>query len=193
MSTATGRADAGSCCDDSTDARWGRLPGAEPPLRWWLPAAAFILASAVLTIVVVLLVRGPGPLDDPKPADQRDGLLLSGPMLPAQVSGVNFGGHPVVVLFERRPPSGTKFDAWRGQVAKDGVQLVVVVAVADADPVANLAAALRLPRPVDGGPPIGYAVVDASRTLRYSTLDPAYLDNAFEVNVITDAIRRARR
>lgn len=27
-----------SCCDDPRDADWGRLPGAEPPLRWWLPA-----------------------------------------------------------------------------------------------------------------------------------------------------------
>ncbi len=191
MSTATRRAETGTCCDAPADAEWGRLPGAEPPLRWWLPALMFTVASVVLTIVVVLLVRSPGPRDDPNPAYQRDGLLLSGPMLPAQVSGVNFGGHPVVVLFERQPPSGPKFNAWRAQVAHHGVQLVVVVT--GSDRAASLAAALRLPRPVDGGPPIGYAVVDSARTLRYSTLDPAYLDNAFEVNVITGAVRDAHQ
>jgi len=191
MSTATRRAETGTCCDDPSDAEWGRLPGAEPPLRWWLPALLFTVASVVLTIVAIPLVRSPGPRDDPRPAYQRDGLLLSGPRLPAQVAGVNFGGHPVVVLVERQPPSGPQFDAWRAQVGDDGVQLVVVVD--GSDRAVSLAGALRLPRPVDSGPPIGYAVVDSARTLRYSTLDPAYLQNAFEVDVITGAVRGARR
>lgn len=189
MSINTGRSEAGTCCDDQADVDWGRLPGAEPLLRWWVPMLVFGAAAVVLTLVVVLLVRDPGPRDDPDPAFQRDGLLLNGPTLPPQVAGVPFGGHPVVVLFDRRPPSGPEFDAWRAQVSNDGVELVV--AVAGTEPAARLADAVDIPRPVDGGPPVGYAVVDPARTVRYSTLDPAYQDNAFEVDVITGAVRAA--
>jgi len=191
MSTATRRAETGTCCDEPADADWGRLPGAEPPLRWWLPALVFAAAAVVLVLVVVLLVRDPGPRDDPDLAFQRDGLLLNGPTLPPQVGGVSFGERPVVVLFDRRPPSGPKFDGRRAQVSDDGVDLVV--AVAGTARAAQLADAVDIPRPVDGGPPVGYAVVDPARTVRYSTLDPAYLDNAFEVDVITDAVRDAQR
>ena len=104
---------------------------------------------------------------------------------------MSFGERPVVVLFDRRPPSGPEFDAWRAQVSDDGVELVV--AVAGTDRAAQLADAVDIPRPVDGGPPVGYAVVDPARTVRYSTLDPAYLDNAFEVDVITGSVRDAHR
>ena len=52
------------------------------------------------------------------------------------------------------------------------------------DPDGRLADAVALPTPVDGGPGIGYAVVDSQRQVRYSTLDPAYLVNAFEVTTI---------
>ncbi len=171
---------------DPADADWGRPPGAVPPLAWWLPAVVFAVAAAVLSLVVALVVRGPGPRDDPDPAYQRDGLLLDGPVLPEQVAGVRFGGRPVVVLFERQPPAGPGFEQWRSQVGDEGVELVV--AVAGSDRTARLAGAVRIPTPTDGGPPIGYAVVDPARQVRYSTLDPAYLDNAFEVDVITGAV-----
>jgi hypothetical protein len=110
MTTAVARADSASCCDDPQDARWGRLPGAEPPLQWWLPAAVAAAVAVVLMLVVVLVVRPPGPLDDPDPADQRDGLLLDGPVLPPDVGGVELGGRPVVVLFERDEPAGPAFE-----------------------------------------------------------------------------------
>lgn len=151
----------------------------------------FAVSAVVLTLVTALVVRPPGPRDDPHPADQRDGLLLDGPVLPASAAGVAFGDHPVVVLFERQPPAGPRFDAWRNRVTDGGVGLVV--AVAGTEQAARLAAAVRIPTPVDGGPPVGYAVVDPARTVRYSTLDPAYLDNAFEVDVITGAVRGAGR
>ena len=190
MTTAsTARAERGSCCDDPEDADWGRLPGAEPPLRWWIPAAVAALAGLVLTLVVVLVVRPPGPLDDPTAGDQRDGLLLDGPVLPARVRGVEFGGRPVVVLVDREGPSGPAFEQWRKAVADDGVELVVKVG-ADGD---ELADALGMPTPVDGGRPVGYAVVDPARTVRYATLDPVYPQNAFEVEVITGAVAGAGR
>ena len=189
MTTAAARAERGSCCDDPQDAEWGRLPGAEPPLRWWIPAAVAGLAALVLTGVVVLVVRPPGPLDDPTAGAQRDGLLLEGPVLPARVGDVVFGGRPVVVLFDREQPAGLAFRRWVGTVADDGVDLVVQVG-ADGD---ELADRIGMPRPVDGGRPIGYAVVDPERTVRYATLDPVYPQNAFEVDVITGAVADAGR
>ena len=45
-----------------------------------------------------------------------------------------------------------------------------------------------MPTPVDGMQPVGYAVVDASRTVRYPTLDPEYETDAFEVDVMTGAV-----
>lgn len=178
---------ASSCCDPE-DAEWGRLPGAEPPLRWWWPAVVFAAAVVVLAFVVTLVVRGPGPLDDPDAADQRDGLLLSGPTLPPEIAGVSFGGRPVVLLFERNDPDGSTFKRWSEAVARTGADLVVLT---EGRRAALLADAVRMPTPVDGGTPVGYAVVDPSRTVRYATLDPAYLRNAFEIDVIVGAVDEA--
>lgn len=143
--------------------------------------------AIILSLTVVFVVRGPGPEDDPDPAAQRDGLLLNGPVVPSVVAGVEFGGRTVVVLFDREAPSGAAFESWSREVSDDGVDLDVVV---PGSPDATMiASTLRLPTPVDGDFPVGYAVVDSDRVLRYSTLDPEYLDNAFEVDVITGAVR----
>ena len=187
MTTAVERAERASCCDDPQDTEWGRLPGAQPPLRWWVPAAVAGVAALVLTLVVVFVVRPPGPLDDPDAADQRDGLLLEGPVLPAEAGGIRFGGRPVVVLFERERPAGPAYERWRETVADDGVDLVVKVG-AEGD---ELADRIGMPTPVDGGRPVGYAVVDPARTVRYATLDPVYEQNAFEVDVISGAVARS--
>lgn len=184
MTSAVARAERGSCCADPQDVEWGRLPGAEPPLRWFVPAAVAAVVGLVLTLVIVLLVRPPGPRDDPDPADQRNGLLLDGPVLPARAAGAEFGGRPVVVLFDRDEPSGPAFERWRTTVADDGVTLLVRVGGAGDE----LARLVGMPVPVDGMRPVGYAVVDPSRKVRYATLDPVYEKNAFEVDVITGAV-----
>jgi hypothetical protein len=184
MTTAVARAGRAACCDDPQDAAWGRLTGAAPPLPTWIPAAVAAVVVLVLALVIVLVVRPPGPLDDPNPANQRDGLLRDGPALPPEAAGVRFGGRPVVVLFERIEPAGPAFQAWKAAVADDGVELVVRVGSAGDE----LARLVGMPTPVDGKRPVGYAVVDTSRTVRYATLDPAYEKNAFEVDVITGAI-----
>lgn len=185
MTTAQVRAEQGNCCTDTEeDSRWGRLPGSRPPLRPSPLAVVSTVLGLVLALVVVLLVRGPGPLDDPDPAFQRDGLLLDGPRLPESVEGVRLGGRPVVLLFERTEPSGAAFEAWRSAVSDDGVDLVVLVAPAGSE----LARTVGMPRPVDGGPPVGYAVVGPDRQVRYATLDPSYPKNTFEVDVITGAV-----
>lgn len=156
------------------------------PMKWWVPAASAAALSVLLIAVVVLLVRPPGPLDDPRPAFQRDGLLRDGPVLDADVAGVRFGERTVIVLFEREEPEGRTWDQWSADVTSGGAALVVVTPVQVAH--GSLVDAIGMPAPVDGGPPIGYAVVDSSRQVRYATIDPQYLKNAFEVDVISGAV-----
>ncbi|MEX2290551.1 MAG: hypothetical protein WD794_09530 [Mycobacteriales bacterium] len=175
---------------------WGRVPGRRPPLPAWAPLAWFVALAVVLTFVVVTLVRPPGLLDDPDPAYQRDGLLLNGPVLPEQVAGVGFGGRAVVLLFVRDVPPADELAEWAAAVPEPAELRVVLPAPATddlpvptvADPRNRLAAAVDMPDPADGGRPVGYAVVDADRVVRYATLDPDYLANAFEVTTIVGAV-----
>lgn len=180
----------------ATSASPGPRAGA-PPVPPWAPLAWFAVLALVLAYVVVALVRPPGPLDQPDPASQRDGLLRDGPRVPPQVGDVAFGGRTVVLLFLREPPEPADVRAYAQGLppaveltvvlpfAADGSELPVPVA---ADPDGELAAAVELPTPVDGGRGIGYAVVDADRRVRYSTLDPAWRGNAFEVDTIAGAV-----
>jgi hypothetical protein len=151
-----------------------------------VPAIAATALLAVLIAVVVLLVRPPGPLDDPRPAFQRDGLLRDGPVLDTDFEGVELGDRTVILLFERSEPEGGEWEQWQADVTDDGADLVVLT---PNDPAHDrLVSALHMPVPVDGGPPVGYAVVDSERQVRYVTLDPQYLVNAYEVDVITGAV-----
>ncbi len=181
------------------DDEWGRVPGLRPPIPGWAPLVWFAVLAAVLTAVVVALVLPPGPLDDPDPAYQRDGLLIDGPVLPADVAGLGFGERPVVLVFDRQEPDPAELRRWSSDVPP-GVEIRLVLPVTGApgsavggvgtvaDPSALLAEAVDLPTPVDGGPGIGYAVVDSNRRVRYSTLDPDYLNNGFEIRtIVTEA------
>jgi hypothetical protein len=175
-----------------TDAEASRA--APPP---WAPLAWFTVLALAVTGVVLALVRPPGPLDQPDPAYQRDGLLRDGPQVAAEVAGVRFGGRPVVLLFVRRAPDEQALRRWLREVPdRADVRVVVpqgpapdlpVEAVADER--ALLARAVAMPTPVDGGNPVGYAVVDSARAVRYATLDPEYLSNAFEVATMAGAVR----
>ncbi|MGI8535559.1 MAG: hypothetical protein ACR2K2_03495 [Mycobacteriales bacterium] len=183
----------------AVDDGWGRVPGLRPPLPARAPLVWFAALALALTAVVVVLVRPPGPLDQSDPAYQRDGLLLDGPVVPPEVAGVGFGDRPVVLLFDRALPDADALAGWlAGMRQRAAVRLVVPEPVPRArelagvpvvaDPTGRLAAAVDLPTPVDGGPGIGYAVVDSDRRVRYSTLDPAYLANAFEVATIVGSV-----
>lgn len=174
------------------------VAGRRPPVPAWAPLAWFSALASVLLFVVVALVRPPGLLDDPDPAYQRDGLLLDGPVVAQNVSGVDFGGRPVVLLFVRDLPTPDALAAWTADISA-GAETHVVVPEQKAgapalgenvvvDP-GRLAEAVDMREPVDQGTPVGYAVVDSSRVVRYATLDPAYLKNAFEVAVIAGAVR----
>ena len=175
---------------------WGQTSGLRPPLPGWAPLTWFAVLATVLTFVVVALVKPPGPLDDPDAAYQRDGLLLDGPVVPERSGGVSFGGRPVVLLFVREPPRAGELRTWAAAVPGAAeVRLVLPAPSARQfpvptviDPLNRLAEVVQMPKPVDGGRPVGYAVVDADRVVRYATLDPDYLRNAFEIRTIAGAV-----
>jgi hypothetical protein len=179
------------------DELWGRMPGARPPLRPRTPLLFAAVSGVLLSAVVLLLVRTPGPLDENTFANQRNGLLARGAVVERTVDGVRFGDTVVVLLFVRRAPSQSDVHVWARDLPGD-VTVRVVVQRPDSDSrtggnlvldrLGHLAAAVGLPRPNDGGPGVGYAVVDAGRTVRYATLDPSWRGNGFEVATIVGAL-----
>ena len=154
-----------------------------PPLRWWTPAVVFAVGAVVLSVLVIAFGTNNGPLDDPNQAFQRDGALHNGPQLPDRIGDIAFGPSTVVVLFERRQPPGQTFAQWTAGITRSGTRLVV--AVANQPGTSALRDAVGMRKPNDGGPSVGYAIVDRSRRVRYATLDPAYLDHLSEVELLT--------
>ena len=156
------------------------------------------LMTGLLAAVVLTVVHPPGPLDERTLADQRNGLLRDGPVLPASVAGIGFGGRPVVLLFLRAMPPVADVRQFAAALpARAQLDLVVqststselggAPTTVIRDPEAVLARAVELPRPNDGGPGVGYAVIDSTRTVRYSTLDPSWPSNGFEAATIIGA------
>ena len=159
---------------------------------------AAALLTAALAAVVLTVVHLPGPLDEQTLADQRNGLLRGGPTLPAQVGGVPLGGDPVVLLFVRTAPPPADVRAVAAELpARARLRLVVQAPLqtrtpaqpvpVTVDPDGVLARAVDLPRPRDGGPGVGYAVVDPDRVVQYATLDPSWPTNGFEAATIAGA------
>lgn len=190
-----------SAAPTDEDVRWGRVAGLRPVVSPRTPLVFGVIAAVVLSVVVLLLIHLPGPLDEKTLADQRNGLVADAPVLPATVAGVDFGGRTVVLLFQRTVPDEADVQRWRSGLPDD-LEIRVVVqepAAQNPDQVAGvpvvvdvaqmLAMAVALPAARDGGPGVGYAVVDAGRVTRYSTLDPSWAGNAFEVATLVGATR----
>jgi hypothetical protein len=188
-----------------SDEEWGRSAGARPPLGpktvlgWWLATAS------VLVLVVVVVVGGPGPLDDPDQGDQRAGFLFDPGEAPViedlPPPGQALGEQPVFLLFDRRGFDVDRVAPVLAEVPRRFAFFVVVpqpAAEPEApsgrvrivpDPGRRLAQAVALDRPVAGGFPTGYAIVDSKRRVRYATLDPTYDEHAFEVDIVTGPVR----
>lgn len=45
-----------------------------------------------------------------------------------------------------------------------------------------------MPRPRDGGPPIGYALLDRERRVRYATLAPTYAGELAELETVAGGL-----
>ena len=169
------------------------------------PLVFWAVTAAVLTAMVLIGVPSPGPLDDPSEGDQRAGFLIDrdeARRVPdLQLPGGAVGSRPVVVVFDRRVPSPRRFSDLR-QAVPEGVAAVIVVpharsprraahnlnAPIASDPDGSVAQIIGMPVPRDGGPPIGYAVLDDDAFVRYATLDPGYLEHGFEVEIIAGAL-----
>jgi hypothetical protein len=179
----------------------GGTAALSPPLPWWSPVAWFFVVAAALVSLVVGGVGPPGPLDDPDPADQRNGLLIDEENALAvsdlALPGGVVGKQPVVVVFDRARPDPELFAQWR-QAVPDEVAVVLAlpedvpgVPVADVPVVGNveqLAARLGLAEPTGGGLPVGYVVLDSEARVRHATLDPTYLEHPFEITTVAGAV-----
>ncbi|MGH3984100.1 MAG: hypothetical protein ACRDST_15820 [Pseudonocardiaceae bacterium] len=160
----------------------------------------WLLAAMGLGMLLLIASLAEGPLDDPDQAYQRPGLLDLHPLPTAAApvtATVPQPGRPAVVFFTRPERFGPLCAALPG--AEVDADMVIVVAGSGAapecgplpvvaDPSGRLATVYRLRTPADGGPPVGYAVVDEAGRIRYSTLDPAVAEELAEVRTIVEAL-----
>jgi hypothetical protein len=141
------------------------------------------------------------PLDDLDPAYQRPGLLDLGALprpAPPVTGDVPAPGSEAVVFFVRPDGLDALCDAVAGTELDGAPDLVAVVArsvgscAGDIPVVVDVAGRLAegygLREPADGGPPVGYAVVDPAGQIRYRTLDPEVDDLLTEVDTILRAV-----
>lgn len=157
---------------------------------------AWLVTAATFAAVAVMVRAGASGLDDPDPARQRPGLLAaaaSAPLAPPALRrALPAGG---VVFFERGERAGDLCTALADAAFRS--QAVVVTTPAApatcagvaslAVPPADVADALGLPLPRDGGAPVGYVVVDEAGRVRYATLDPDSADRLPEVQTMLRA------
>jgi hypothetical protein len=138
------------------------------------------------------------PLHDPDQAQQRTGMLLPAQTYPApSIVEVPPGGKRTLIFFTRSLKSQHLFHdlADQADLAQEA-DLVVVTAdgsrpmitngiksFAD-DPDGTVAQAFGLNRPVDGGAPIGYVIVDSKGYIRYRTLDPGFMHHTQELRLM---------
>lgn len=155
------------------------------------------MTALVLGGVLAASVRGQQALDDPDPARQRPGILDFGSLperAPPLTPALPVDGRRTVVFFERTAAHAAQLCAAASAFEGQNVDMVVVApdrapATCSAPLVVvrddgDLARRYGLPRPRDGGLPVGYAIVDSAGWIRYRTLDPAVLDELYEVSVM---------
>lgn len=180
-----------------------------PVPRWVLVRVAVgVTTAVVLGAALTVSMSDPDPLDDPDLAMQRAGILdVVGPRSPAVAldGRVPVRGRVAVVFFLRPAQAGPlvgALDSPSGQELRELVDIGLVVSAGAsdvtpsdpattvvADPDGRLAAAYRMRPPRDGGPPVGYAVIDVDGTVRYRTEDPGVANGLDEVLTIVDAVR----
>ena len=180
----------------------GHLPS---PLPAWAPLVWWTATAIVLAVVVVVIVGDGGPLDDPKQGRQRPALLAPKTEAPVvdnvALPRTGIGRDAALVAFNRNLPDPDELSAFRRSLPDD-ISILVVVDNASAretqeevnveviaDPEGDVARELEMPRPKDGGPPIGYALVDRDGRVRYATLDPTYTKHAAEITTIAGALQ----
>ncbi len=164
-----------------------------PPRR----SLATVWLVAAFVSVVLLAVAGwlEGGRDDPDQAKQRVGFLDEGQLpiaAPPVASGLPASGRATVVLFLRPDDAAQECREVSRSVASSAAVVAVLsgsaacaeVAGVLVDPEGRTAAAYGMRVPADGGPPVGYAVVDDRAMVRYRTLDPHPAANSREIMTV---------
>lgn len=161
---------------------WLQNDGSRSPGRL---LSLWIIAAVVLGTGLALERWSRESLDDPNPAYQRPGVLVSAgtaPTAPDTALDLVRPGRRAVIFFVRTAGRRTlekALDHWSSPPDVD------VKIVADD---AGLGQAYGLRRPRDGGTPVGYAVIDKAGRIRYVTLDPHPARHLVEVETILDAM-----
>lgn len=163
-------------------------------------AALWAVVVAVLGGLLLVAQHARGPLDDPDPARQRPGLLDAvGRPTPAPPVGPGWPGpgRRAVVFFVRPAFAAPLCQAIRDTPSLG--RLADVAMVSSPGPAAcpglrtvadggGLAEGFGMRPPRDGGPPVGYAVVDRAGRVRYRTDDPSVVHGLREVQTIIRAV-----
>lgn len=179
-----------------------REDGTRGPARRSGLAVIWLTLAVVLGVFLAIARAAEGPLDDPDPAWQRPGFLDAGELparAPRVAANVPTAERPAVVFFVREDGMEELCPVLRDSRLAGRAAIAVVVAgtpsggcdavaAVVADPEGDLAEAYGMRRPRDGGPPVGYAVVDATGDIRYRTLDPALADRLDEVGTMVAAL-----
>lgn len=162
----------------------------------------WLVVAAALGICLAAASLDRRPLDDPDLVFQRPGFLdAHGPPFPAPKVGDELPerGRRLVVFFLRpeqledlKAALASNLDLSRNTSLAAAVSGPLAERRSGgvlwlADPTGNLAGGFHMPQPRDGGPPVGYAVVDRNGLVRYHTLDPTMAERLDEVETIVRA------
>jgi hypothetical protein len=161
------------------------------------PYVAIWLAVALsMGVALAVAEHQRNALKDPDQAWERTGLLLAAKTYQAPSLGVA-PGRPVVVFFARSLSDRYLLHDLADQSDLASMAALVVVTpdgsrplietsiqrfVSDGD--GSLATAAGLHRPIDGGYPVGYALIDSDGYLRFRTLDPGFEQRSWEIKLL---------
>lgn len=141
-------------------------------------------------------------LNDPDPARERPGFLMSSFQAPALNSELPRKGKRTLLLFTRDIAGQELFHDSDTQTDISNVGDVILIVqngskpkrtagltavLADRD--GSIAASFQIRQPRDGGYPVGYVVIDSSNVVRYVTLDPDFSHQTTELRTIFEGVR----
>jgi hypothetical protein len=158
----------------------------------WLTVAIF------MGVLLGLAESSRNALDDSDQARQRTGILLPAQTYQFPTVGVEpRPGHRMIIFFARNLTDRYLLSDLADQsdlvrtadlivVTPDGSKPVIENGIqrfaTDTD--GSLARLVGLHRPIDGGPPVGYVLIDSQGFIRFRTLDPGFGQRAWEIKLL---------
>jgi len=162
-----------------------------PPRR---SLATVWLVAAFVSVVLLASQVGlrEGATTPIRPSSTSASSTRVGCPSPPVASGLPASGRATVVLFLRPDDAAQECREVSRSVASSAAVVAVLsgsaacaeVAGVLVDPEGRTAAAYGMRVPADGGPPVGYAVVDDRAMVRYRTLDPHPAANSREIMTV---------